>query len=119
MESLWQCQLCDFRLFELVSHVRAIHLVDPGLRFVCNVNVNINGCQAVFKQTNMWYKHVTKKQYDSTLLIESHFQEDIVAEPCDDTEDSPVHDTAGQFSFMMILRNSFLRMSFSVIVNLQ
>ena len=83
MESLWLCNFCYISLFELVSHVRAIHSVDPGLRFVCNVN----GCPAVFKQTNTWYKHVTKKhqeQYDSTLLIESResrFQEDIVAEP--------------------------------------
>ena len=44
----------------LISHLRSSHSHEPGLCFSCG----IDGCPKVFKNTNTYYKHVTKVHKD-------------------------------------------------------
>ena len=60
--AVWHCQMCLGKyssLYDLVSHVRAVHYVDV-LGFACQVN----GCTKMFYKTNTWYKHVVQSHHE-------------------------------------------------------
>lgn len=61
--TFWRCQICSVSyicLFDVVSHVRAVHSAESHLNFVCNVN----NCPGVFNKTNSWYRHVVDKHFE-------------------------------------------------------
>lgn len=62
----WQCQLCSatyISLYELVSHVRAVHSAEKHLNLVCKVD----DCTRVFKNTNTWYRHLIKNHHKAYM----------------------------------------------------
>ena len=69
----WKCQLCSasyVNLPELVSHFRASHSQDEGLKFVCQVSQ----CPKIFRNANTWYRHVVKKhstEYFTSIVASS------------------------------------------------
>ena len=84
------CQLCAASyscLFDLVSHVRAVHSVEMNLTLVCQVN----GCPRMFRKTNTWYKHVVQshhEEYSKKNPSEFHHEgDDMIDEDVIDEED--------------------------------
>lgn len=72
------CQICRanyINLYSQVSHMRAVHSVENDLNFTCQVD----GCPAMFKRPDTWYKHVLnshRQEYYNSTGISAQAGED-------------------------------------------
>ena len=83
----FKCEKCCctcISLFELVSHVRAVHSSDQNLLLSCGVA----GCQDVFHSTSTWYQHIR-----SCHLFEYYQPTDTISESTANKSDTSDHET--------------------------